>query len=349
MRAVFVINLPVPDIVEAGVVTTEFAIVIPLLDDWAALERLLGEIAHIRPPSSVRFHVMVIDDGSSQRPPNGLAALPHGLIWSIEIVHLAVNLGHQRAIAVGLSLLAERSDIQAVLVMDADGEDRPSDIPTLITEAIRLPTFCVLARRAHRSETASFRLGYSLYKVAFKVLTGKQINFGNFCVLPMDAVKRLVRMPDLWNHLPAAIIRSRLPTTAIPIDRGKRYDGISRMNTASLILHGLSALSVYADLAFTRVFLAALGASAMTVVSMLAVVAIRFLSGLAIPGWTSTVFGDLVILLAISLVTILAITMITLASRSYRPIIPLTDAPSFIVDRTVLLSASTPPVPVSAE
>lgn len=330
------------------VVTTEFAIVTPVLDDWAALGRLLREIAEIRAPTSVRFHVMVIDDGSSSRPPDSLACLPHRLIWSIEIVHLAVNLGHQRAIAVGLSLLADRGNIAAVLVMDADGEDRPSDIPALLTEAIRLPTFCILARRAHRSEPASFRLGYTLYKAAFRVLTGERIDFGNFCLLPIDAVKRLVRMPELWNHLPAAIVRSRLPTTAIPIDRGERYDGISRMNSARLILHGLSALSVYADLVFARVFLAAIGVSMMTVIGMLAVVAIRFLTGLAIPGWTSMVFGDLLILLAISLVTILATTMITLASRSYRPIVPLTDAPSFIVDRTVLLPASTPPLPVSA-
>ena len=52
-------------------------------------------------------------------------------------MRLAVNLGLERAIAVGLSLVAERSDIDAVLVMDCDGEDRPADITALVAAGLQ--------------------------------------------------------------------------------------------------------------------------------------------------------------------------------------------------------------------
>src|SRR5207245_491904 len=66
----------------------------------------------------------------------------------IEILRLARSLGHQRAIAVGLCELSRRDDIDAVLVMDSDGEDRPGDIAALLKASRIEPAHIVLARRA---------------------------------------------------------------------------------------------------------------------------------------------------------------------------------------------------------
>jgi hypothetical protein len=253
-----------------------------------------------------------------------------------------VNLGHQRAIAVGLSVLAQREDIATVVVMDCDGEDRPEDIATLLAASLQNPGKAVLARRTERSESMGFKIGYQIYKLMFWLLTGHGIDFGNFSVLPIAAVRRLARMPDLWNNLPAAIMRSRLGTVAVPLPRGRRYAGQSRMNLSGLIVHGLSAMSVFSEVIFVRVLLGAITASGLMLLLMLIVVAIRFLTDLAIPGWTSTVFGDLAIMLAQMLVVIVSTTFVVLSSRSQRPMMPIIDAASFIVDREVILPRAAP-------
>ena len=98
----------------------------------------------------------------------------------VEVVHLLVNLGHQRAIAVGLCLAVEDADSDAVLVMDGDGEDRPQTIRFLAEPAEPMKDFCVVARRRGREETLLFKAGYQIYKFVFKIFTGKTINFGNF-------------------------------------------------------------------------------------------------------------------------------------------------------------------------
>ena len=148
-----------------------------------------------------------------------------GCIDSVEVMHLAVNLGHQRAIAVGLSLIAHRDDIGTVVVMDSDGEDRPEDIDTLLAAAAQHPDHVILAQRTQRSESVGFRTGYLAYKALFRLLTGRVIDFGNFCLLPMPVVRRLAHMPDLWNNLAAAIMRSRLRRIAVPTVRGLRHAG----------------------------------------------------------------------------------------------------------------------------
>ena len=104
------------------------ALVSPVLDDWGSFAALIGEISKKFTGSDFRFHVCAIDDGSVTAIDLPSIALPADTcIAQIEIIHLALNLGHQRAIAVGLCEIADREQIDAVIVMDSDGEDRPVD------------------------------------------------------------------------------------------------------------------------------------------------------------------------------------------------------------------------------
>lgn len=310
----------------------------PLLDDWVSLSRLIENISQTIEPGRGEIRIVVVDDGSTMAAEHCvLPALPQtGCIERIEVIRLALNLGHQRAIAVGLSSIALRPNLDHVIVMDSDGEDQPGDIPRLLDEAAAHPDHVIFAHRAQRSEGLLFKAGYHLYKAMFHVMTGREISFGNFSLLPNSAVRRLVHMPELWNSLPAAIIRSRLRYRAIDTARGVRYAGVSRMNLQSLIVHGLSAMAVYADIMFVRVLVAAGTICAAALAAMTVVVGIRLTSSLAIPGWATTVFGNLLIILLLALVIIVATTFMVLASRTSRPFVPIVDAQIFVAERSVI-------------
>jgi hypothetical protein len=234
------------------------AIVTPVLDDWASFTALMREIAGLLAGRGAVLHVYAVDDGSSEPfEPAAEILAPHSCIASIEMIRLAANLGHQRAIAVGLCGVVEDDTADAVLVMDSDGQDRPADIGALLVAGARHPQHVVLAARAKRAEPCSFRLWYWLYRLLFRALTGQAINFGNFCLIPMTAARRLVHMPELWNNLAAAVMRSRLPYMTVATVRATRSCGGSKMNLPGLIVHGLSAMSVYSDVIFVRMLLAA--------------------------------------------------------------------------------------------
>jgi polyisoprenyl-phosphate glycosyltransferase len=314
--------------------TRTVAIVVPVLDDWPSFAALVADIARQCKRGDLSIHIYAVDDGSlAPFAIDTISVSPDSGIVSIEILRLALNLGHQRAIAVGLCAVAENSDFDAVLVMDSDGEDRPQDIPALLAASRAHPECVVMAARAKRSEPPIFRLWYRLYKLLFFLLTGQAISFGNFSLLPMSAVRRLVHMPELWNHLAAAIMRSRLPYLTVPIARGVRFFGRSRMNLVSLIVHGLSALSVHTDMIFVRVLLLALGIAGAAGLGIVAVTAVRFGAEVAIPGWATTAVGILLIILLQTLVVVVAATLTMLGGRSNRPIIPIVDAKQFIAER----------------
>jgi hypothetical protein len=310
------------------------AIVTPVLDDWVSFATLLGEISDLFTGSDFTFYVYAVDDGSITPFDPDAVVLPEGsCIRSVEVIRLAVNLGHQRAVAVGLCEIADSTEIDAVLVMDSDGQDRPVDLALLLATSLRHPKHVVLAKRARRSEAYSFRFCYGVYKLLFYALTGQPINFGNYCLLPMPAVRRLAHMPELWNNLAASIMRSRLAYTSVPTARGGRYAGVSKMNLVSLILHGLSAMSVHTDKIFVRILLAAGFVGGMVSLSIAAVAGIRTATDFAIPGWATTVAGDLLIILFQTLVIVVAATLTFLAGRSHRPFVPIFDCRQFVVHR----------------
>jgi hypothetical protein len=321
------------------------ALVIPVLDDWASFTTLMREIADLLTGSGLALHVYAVDDGSSEPfEPASVVQMADSCLVSIEVIRLAANLGHQRAIAVGLCAVAKDDTADAVLVMDSDGQDRPADIGALLAAGARHPRHVVLAARAQRAEPGSFRLWYRLYRLLFRALTGQTINFGNYCLIPMTAVRRLVHMPELWNNLAAAVMRSRLPYMTVPTVRGMRSCGSSKMNLPALVVHGLSAMSVYGDVIFVRVLLAAGGVAALAAIGIVTVAVTRLATNLAIPGWATATVGDLLIIVSQTFVVAIAASLTMLAGRSSRPIVPIVDCAAFIAGREACPRNPTRPV-----
>jgi hypothetical protein len=267
-----------------------------VFNDWQAFGELLEQLGQQVALGDHDILVIAVDDCSSEQADTAGLIARKGTVVDIRVIRLACNLGHQRAIAVGLVAASKVSDIDAVVVMDSDGEDQPDAVPRLIAAWDKQPGRIVVARRGQRSETFMFRLFYSIYKRVFKTMTGEPISFGNFSLVPRQALQALVHNPAIWNNLAAAIARSRIPYTAIQVKRGPRLAGRSRMNFVSLAVHGLSAISVYTDIVLLRIIVAACVLAGIVMLGLIAVIVVKFGTDWAIPGWASYVAASLIVI-----------------------------------------------------
>jgi len=323
------------------------ALVAPVYNDWTSLAHLIRALDRIFAASGHTLDLYAVNDGSSEdNLPGNLSDL--SAIRHIEIIHLRRNVGHQRAIAMGLVVVGQAYPADAapdaVIVMDADGEDRPEAIPDLMAAraAQSRPTI-VVARRAHRTETRVFRGFYKVYKQLFRGLVGFHIDFGNFCLLPFNDLDALIYDPNLWNHFAATLLRSKRPLTRLSIDRGRRYDGDSKMNFTGLVIHGLSALSVYFDIIITRILIGTAAASSVAVLGILIVVGIVLFTDLAIPGWATSAVGFLIIIILQMLLFSGLSIFVLLYTRSHQLVVPARDMLHLIRQREVLYDRTTPP------
>ena len=90
------------------------------------------------------------------------------------------------------------------------------------------------------------------------------------------------------------------------------------MNLGALVLLGLSAISVYSDIALLRTLMASFILSLFAVMGIFVTAGIRFFTSLAIPGWASSVVGSMSIILIQCLVVSVFLLFILLSNRSQR-------------------------------
>jgi len=291
-------------------------ILIPVYNDWDCLELLLKKIYN-ELKNELNFSVFVVNDCSTIDFPQEIFSRYNNL----KLINLTRNIGHQKAIAVGLSFIAENEKSDTVIVMDADGEDRPEDLKLLIKTS-ESKSKIVFAKRKKRQTTIAFKIFYRLYRLSFFILVGKSISFGNYCAIPFQTLKKLVHVSEIWNHFSGGIVRSGLAYDSIPIDRGKRLVGVSRMNFVSLIVHGVTSYAVYLDVVVVRLLISFGLLILFSLFGTFAVIFMKFFTNLAIPGWaTYTILGFCLIILQAFFI-ILNLAMNTLYYRSHKLVIP---------------------------
>jgi len=302
-----------------------FIILTPVFNDWESVERLIRELDVALANEAGEWRVLIVNDGSSELPPAGFPGCPLRRLAAIDLLNLRRNLGHQRAIAVGLVHIHLHMPCQAVVIMDADGEDKPSDVPKLL-ERFRSHggRKVVFAARAKRLESLTFRFFYHAYRVVHRILTGDPVRVGNFSVLPAEALEALTVMPEIWNHYAASVIRWRLAYDAIPIARGARYAGASKMRPVGLLLHGLSAIFVYAEIVGARLFVASLALLTLASAGVAAWFAFHF-NGEVVYGMVLL----MIILLEAALISLVAVFNV-IGSRVNVTFLPIRDCPYFV-------------------
>ena len=306
-------------------------ILIPAFNDWEALRLLLPSLDRALVRAGRRASVLIVDDASTDPWPPNYPGCRFDAIDALEILHLRCNLGHQRAIALGLYHVHEFTTAQAVLVMDGDGEDRPEDLPALLAEyENRGRREVIFAARTRRMESLAFQFFYRAYQVVHRALTGVEVRVGNFSVIPRMALSRLMASADLWNHYSASVYRARLPKTLLPLPRGRRLSGRSKMNFVSLLMHGLSAICVHSEQVSARLV------TASAFFCLLA--AFTPWAGKIIPGWTGYATGWVIGLALQSLTFAMLFALLIAGRRSSPGFLVQRDAPYYILSRTTLAS-----------
>lgn len=318
------------------------AVLIPVYEDWVAVARLVGMLDNVLAESGDSASVFLVDDGSTSEPGDLFDGMRFDAVESVSVIRLRRNLGHQRAICIGLAYLAANHSYEEVVVMDGDGEDDPRDVPRLLQSLRSDPGRpVVFAERTRRSEGGAFTLGYAIYRVLHRILTGKRIRVGNFSAIPRRRLHSIVTVPELWNHYAAAVMVSRQPHRLVPTSRARRLAGEGRMSYTSLVVHGLSAISVYSDVVGTRLLVGAGVVFVLASLALAAVLAIRLGTDLAIPGWATYSAGLLFLVLLQTISFGLLFTFLVLGNRKGATVIPARDYIHFIDGVEPIVSAAT--------
>ena len=165
-------------------------ILIPLFNDWKSVSKLLNEIDLQVKRWNSEVSILIINDASTEKR-FGLD-FNFKKIKSVKILNMKKNTVNQRCIAAGLKYICKNENFERVIVMDADGEDRPEELNDFFKKAQENPNMTITGNRFKRSEGIIFKVLYEVHKLLTLIFTGKLIKFGNFTSLPKIHVEQLI-------------------------------------------------------------------------------------------------------------------------------------------------------------
>lgn len=301
------------------------SVVLPVFNEVAVLRQLTETVCDVAADNPYDFEIVFVNDGSSDGSSELLDQLARERP-EVRVVHFSRNFGHQSALLAGLS--TARGD--AIVLMDSDMQDDPAAIPEFI-ERWEQGFEVVYAVRFGRKENFIKRgLFYSFYRVLESLSYTKiPTDAGNFGLIDRRVANHIVHLPEVSRFYPGLRSWVGYRQCGIPVERKARHDDQPRVSMRGLIRLARTAIFSFST-APLALFYGVAGLSCLVCLALTSFVLYhRFVTGLAVPGWssgliTASFFGALN-----------ALGIAVLGEYVTRIFDQVRARPQFIIDRTV--------------
>ncbi len=265
------------------------SVVTPMLDEEAAARTFYERVRSAL--DGFTWELVVVDDGSSDATPQILAELATA-DDRVKVLTLSRRFGHQMAITAGLD--HARGD--AVVMIDADLQDPPELIPTMV-EHWRAGSDVVYAARTDREGETPFKITTARW---FYRLLGKladvplQQDAGDFRLMDRRALDALLAMRERNRYLRGMTAWVGFTQTAVPYHREARQGGATKYTLRKMVRLALDAIASFSHAPLQIATLAGFVCAALAFLAIPVAIVFRIF-GEFVPGVTTTVVAVLLL------------------------------------------------------
>lgn len=243
------------------------AIVIPVFNEEAVLPELFARLtALFDAHPGEKWSAVLTNDGSRDRSAE-LIAQRAAADPRFVLVELSRNFGFQAAISAGLATALDNG-AEALVMMDADLQDPPELIPSLVAKW-REGAEVVLAVRRSRQETGLRRVCMDLFHGFFGAVADQRMdpNTGTFSLLDRTAADAVRQLPERNRYFPGLRSWVGFKTGEVLYDRQGRAAGQPQQTMMRLMRYALDGVFSFSylplrALTYTGIFIALLGFAA---------------------------------------------------------------------------------------
>jgi glycosyltransferase involved in cell wall biosynthesis len=260
-------------------------VILPTYFDGKTLRELIPEIKfEVSKQRSFKISVILVIDDSIGAD---LDLKTVRLFSNVKILKPKKNLGNQKSIISGI-LQAKKIDptITHFLIMDSDGEDDPKGIFRILKSLDNEDLELVVVKRGRRNDIDfQTKVMLNIFKVLFRILTGKTWLSGNFSAFKTEWFDKNIetfRNSNVFASLLQALPAKR---AIVSLDRSARRFGQSVTNRHTKITYALDSLLPWVKMIQIRsLIFFALSALNFLICSCIAVAG-RFIWNFAAPNW----------------------------------------------------------------
>lgn len=198
------------------------SIVIPMYNEEEGIPRLLNHLSVTLAGKcpDMTYEIIVVDDGSSDSSAEVVKAVENP---AVHLCQHPYNIGNGAAVKTGM----RHAQGEYILMMDADGQHKPEDIPRLLEHIDRYDM--VVGARTKESESAKHRdLANFIYNNFASYVCGRRIEdlTSGFRVIRATLAKKMIYLlPNTFSYpttITLAVVRSGYSLKYVPIVAPKR-------------------------------------------------------------------------------------------------------------------------------
>jgi glycosyltransferase involved in cell wall biosynthesis len=218
----------------------KYSIVAPIFNELDNLPELHRRVGAVMSALDGTWELILVDDGSTDGSTEAIRALARE-DRHVRAVIFARNFGHQIAITAGWD--HARGD--AVVIIDADLQDPPEAIPSLV-EKWKEGYQVVYAVRAEREgETLFKKLSAALfYRVIFRITDVKiPLDTGDFRLMDRKVVDVLKTMRERHRFPRGMSAWVGFKQVGVPYKRAARYAGVTKYPFRKMLKLALNAIT----------------------------------------------------------------------------------------------------------
>jgi glycosyltransferase involved in cell wall biosynthesis len=200
----------------------QLSVVIPAFDESESLPGHLERVVATLDGLGRSAEVIVVDDGSRDGTAEAVEALA---LPGVRVERLRVNRGKSAALRVGMGVAKG----EVIVLMDADGQDDPAELPRLLA-ALDGGLDLVTGRRALRNDRAAKVLPSRLYNWTTARVTGvpgRDFNSG-FKVMRRDVARDLDLYGELHRYIPVLAAWAGYRIGEVDVTHHARAEGRSK-------------------------------------------------------------------------------------------------------------------------
>lgn len=261
------------------------SIVVPCYNEEACLGELHARLtAAAQGAAGDNYEIVLVNDGSRDRSWETMRNLAAGDPRLVAI-NLSRNHGHQLALTAGLDLCSGAR----ILIIDADLQDPPELLPAMLVEMDEKGADVVYAVRKARAGETAFKRGTA--KLFYRLLSRLAeieipLDTGDFRLMSRRALDALLSLPEQARFIRGMVAWVGFRQVPIAYDRAERHAGQSKYPLSKMIRFALDAVTGFSTAPLRMASHIGLWLVAASVL-LLGYIAIGFLTGTAIQGWTS--------------------------------------------------------------
>ena len=219
---------------------THISVIMPAYDEAPNLAEVVPRTVAVLQGLGVSFELVVVDDGST----DGTRSLLAGLAErhpGVRALRLRRNCGKSTALQVGF----DHTDGEIVVLMDADGQDDPAEIPVLL-DALAGGADLVTGRRVVRHDRMVKRNTSRLYNRVTAGVTGvagRDFNSG-LKAMTRSVADALELYGELHRYVPVLAVWAGFAVSEVDVAHHARLHGSSKFDRSRFWRGFLDLLTV---------------------------------------------------------------------------------------------------------